>query len=371
MLYQTKDSRAAVFLGVQRKTFYSKDPSFYPYPAADVTGFEISECILLQMPSSNSLLSRYANLNRLWIKNSKIGNVFAEQFVGFNCLKSLQIISCDVEYLPGDLFLHMPNLESIYLVKNRIKFIDKEIFDSLTKLSHVDLTENVNIDMKYNKDIVGDGFVTLNELKNEIALKCKTLDVIIKEQKNEFSKKVKKLEKKLEVTQSLLIKRENVEDLTIVVDQKEFKVKKAVLKAQSQMLFRMINENPEAELFEFTDITTQAFEEVVKFMNGAAINLEVNNIELYAAACQLEINSLTPIVNASLLRKIDQDNALDVLFVSNKYENYELKMKAFKEFKKKFPKQPIHIDLASQPEKLQKLLAAQKDMKEILGNNRV
>jgi len=62
-----------------------------------------------------------------------------------------------------------------------------------------------------------------------------------------------------------------------------------------------------------------------------------NFMHLFAAAEKLEIDELKNFAASKIIVMIDQDNALEIFKLSNKYGHEELSKKAFNEFKKLYP----------------------------------
>lgn len=556
-------------------------------------------CKMSKIPLPRSILNHVPNLQVLKISNVPLNSISKADFEGYECLKDLIIIGTNIQFLPGNVFESTPNLEVINFKGNRIKHIDERIIWSFSRMKYIDLTENVNINVKFDRihgedHSVGGFCVTFGQLENEIKTKCmpplkvptklplkwdreisptnatiqgselsndaddEDIDLAILEtehyeelkekidqeaklrrglrmellnlgqkleelkgqvqnnsktcndeanqvdaeikqltdlqkkfnediekkiievservtaistncelfEKNfndlnqgleackkenqeavkkltdeiesltkkcaEFQKGIDDSKKALESQQkyvkdlvkviltdnkkklhendlklrqeiaeankkcekqskelNLVIqshvavlkadfekkldeipaKRQRLEEYKIILGAEEFKVHKSFLLAHSPKIASMVRENPQMETFELKEeeISVESFKEILNFMYlGVAPSPQSNLISLYAASCHLEINTLATIVAGMLKEKIDPDNAFEILIYCNEYGKEELKMKAFEEFSKNFPKQKLAPEIASQPQVLAKLNAAKMEVESIL-----
>lgn len=134
-------------------------------------------CKMKKIPRARNILNLMTNLQILKIANAPINSVSSADFEGYECLKDLIIIGTNIQYLPGNLFEHTTRLEVVNLKGNRIRHIDERIIWSFSRMKYIDLTDNVNINVKYDRihgeDYSVGGFcVTFSQLENEIQTKC-------------------------------------------------------------------------------------------------------------------------------------------------------------------------------------------------------
>ena len=91
---------------------------------------------------------------------------------------------------------------------------------------------------------------------------------------------------------------------------------------------------------------------------------------MFAAAGKLKINKLMSFAAEKLVTQINQENAFEILKISNKYENEKLRQTSFQVIQKMFCCKKINENLATQSEKLQKLFDVKQkfdeDMMEFL-----
>lgn len=554
-------------------------------------------CKMYEIPRANIIRLHLPNLRILRIVNTPIKSINRDDLDGYECLRDLEIVGTNINYLPGDLFDHTPLLEVMNFKRNKIKFIEERIIAALIHMKYIDLTHNININVKFDRihstDSVDKNCVSFGELESAIIFRCKpplkisppgtfkylspssptnafdessevfndfnypeeeivpsTLDTKYEELKDKIesemklrrgqkleissiNQKLEELKKNIHLSnvesnkehsetkefidsQSNINKdverqiedifkdmaeindkfdnsekkftelnenfkafkktneaaieklKNNVEDLTktradhqkdidelknaselqkkdvkglvkviysenkkklsdhdsklrkeiaetskkcekqrtdlnlviqshvavlkadlekkieeipskrqrfddeytIIIGKEEFKIHKSFLLAHSPKIATMVREKPETESFELKEeeISVESFKEILNFMYlGVAPNPQSNLVSLYAASCHLEINTLATIVAGMLKDKINPDNAFEILIYCNEYGKDELKMKAFEEFSKNFPKQKLNPELASRPQVLAKLNETKMEVDNILG----
>ncbi|CAG9811163.1 unnamed protein product [Chironomus riparius] len=118
------------------------------------------------------------------------------------------------------------------------------------------------------------------------------------------------------------------------------KIHKFLLAARSPILAEILKSNPEVENLNLVEISVEIFEIILKFLytdelpgdNGTIV------LHLFAAAEKLKIEKIKNFAGTKLINTIDQENALNILKLSNKYEHEELRQKSFNKVKKMYPK---------------------------------
>ena len=89
-------------------------------------------------------------------------------------MKYLNLEGNEIEFLPGNLFEHVKNIEHIWLNSNKTKFIEPNLLDDLPKLKSISLEGNVNINKRHDSRYNGIlGHTTLEGIIKEIREKCK------------------------------------------------------------------------------------------------------------------------------------------------------------------------------------------------------
>lgn len=90
----------------------------------------------------------FKNLNKTFISHTDIKSLTKDdlQFLGGD-LKTFAIYYTLIEWLEADVFEYTPNLETIYLHSNKIKYVERGTFDQLKQLSNVVFNNNPCIDV--------------------------------------------------------------------------------------------------------------------------------------------------------------------------------------------------------------------------------
>ena len=86
------------------------------------------------------------------------------------------------------------------------------------------------------------------------------------------------------------------------------------------------------------------------------MNFHVKMIHLLSAASRLQIQKLKHFAAKNISKQINQDNALDVFKISNKYQQDELKQKSYNEVKLKYPEIEFKDEWVDDPEKVEKII---------------
>jgi FtsZ-binding cell division protein ZapB len=111
---------------------------------------DFSKCEFLKFPSAHGVIEHLKNLRAIIITQSVLPELTKNDLKGYDCLTMLTITSCNLEYLPGDLFENTPNLERVNFSQNQIRYIANNILDPLKNLKFFDLRSNPSIDAVYN-----------------------------------------------------------------------------------------------------------------------------------------------------------------------------------------------------------------------------
>lgn len=303
----------------------------------------------------------------LRILNSNLSEIKRDDLREYSEFVQLSFSYNEIEFLPGDLFADMRNLEIILFNGNKLEKIDPNLLDGLNKLKFVSFRNNPCIDKCYDRRGVH-GNATLDSLKLEISSKNSkpSTPLVRKINKNNNEKCSCKSDKKccngvwLDLKQIMM--NEKFKDFTVIVNEEKFKVHKFVFAACSAVLTEIIENNIEAESLNLTDISTETFRTILNFIYTDEMPQPnyTNFIQLYAAAGRLKIEKLKNFAAEKLIDEINENNAIEILALADKYENKNLHQKSFQEIKKILCAFKIRDDLAMEPEKLKNLLQIKK-----------
>jgi len=384
----------------------------------DVQCVRFENCTVPKLPQG--LTKIFPNLKGIWINNSKLEQITKNELAEYKSLEMFVSISNKVEFLAGNLFGDFDNLEIIVFAYDKLKIIEPNILDELNKLNYVNFRSNVNFNACYSS--TGDAeYSKIEELKDELFRKffpnnspeiknfvkrfqsrvqrlktsndklrdkvqnLENLEKESREQKELWIKKhdqlyqenfglkisTNKLKQELEKInkeQFLLtdiqnfLNNQKYSDLQVQIDDKKFKVHKFLLAARSPTLAEKFLANPEAENLNLTDIDVDNFEKILHFFYTDELPdaEDTNYVQLYGAASILKINLLISFSEPKVLENINPENAVEVLFLSNKFNNNEMRQKAFDEIKKDHP--DLSDNWIDKPEKVKKFI-------EVFGEN--
>lgn len=361
----------------------------------DTHGISFVNCKLHAWPLYEAIHNYFPNLVSIQIKHCSLQVITKESLRDYFALRELFFNENMIQALPGDLFEYTPQIEVVSFKNNRIKFIDAGIFDGIHNLKYFDLSGNKNIDCVY--DATKAQGKSLHDVEMEIRMRCKLtvsdIQQLLCESKQqnsqrphnpELMKKCDFLQKQVDAKQKFIEGNQKLiaelkasvrhwmslsKDFTITIEGKDIKVHKSVINEASPLLKELTDSDPEADSLELKDISVETFKEILDFMYEKKLpHQSANLVEIYSAASRLEMNQLAQFASKRVAKIINQDNAYEILKLSNKYDDDTLRSAAFKEFKKIFPNQNFSHEIATQPEALAKIMAMKKAMDEAFAS---
>lgn len=217
----------------------------------------------------------FPNLKCLAIVNCGLKKIRRSDFVGLGKLINIDLSSNDLESLPNDLFMDLPNLQRIRLSDNKIARISSKLMLHLKKsLIRVVLTQNALIDEFFFKDSYG----SLESIMLEMDEKC-----------------LPPLESHLGRLESLF-RSGKCSDLTVRVGEKTFKVHKSFLVAHSTVLEKAIADDMEecqSNIIEIYEFSSEVVESMLLFCYiGKIVSCKENLLELFEAAVTYQMPAL-------------------------------------------------------------------------------
>jgi hypothetical protein len=120
----------------------------------DVAGFWNQNRKMVFFPSN--LHDKFPNLFAIGIDNCGISEIHKEDLKPFGDeLLYFRLSKANLQMIEKDLFIHNPNLKVVGLHHNKIKRIDKNVFDNLKSLNQLWLSENncINKDAEKHEDV--------------------------------------------------------------------------------------------------------------------------------------------------------------------------------------------------------------------------
>lgn len=324
----------------------------------DVAALLICDCSITRTPQG--LAKKFPNLTVLGIFNSNLKQIEREDLKEYSKCIELDLCSNKIEYLPHNLLHDMKkSLEFINFNNNKIQIIHPNVFDGVKKLKYLDLSRNVCIDKVF--DSTSDsGNATLKEIKAEIRKKFTHKVMAEKLLSNSNHTLCNDLKKIIQSSHEF-------KDFTIKIGDDEFKVHKLILAARSSVLKEMIQNNIDAKSLHLVDITVEIFREILNFIytDELPTNENIDYEQLFIVTKRLNIELLMKNAAEKLITKVNADNALELLAISNKHNIDGLRRKSFNKIKKMLENESIDDNLATQIELLEEALKLKKEKENI------
>lgn len=290
----------------------------------------------------------FTNIKKLHIFSSNLESISKFDLQQFPNLKKISLLNNPLEYLPGDLFEFTRKIEIVSASPN-IKFIGEKLLDGLD-IKRVDFCGNKAINDFFSHESPSSEKTNLELIKSEIKLKCKPPKELVESHSEIEDLKHLKLE-------------ENPENFTIKIGQKIFKIDRNLLIDRSQTFADLILKNKNLKFLAIDDIPSEIFEDILTYMKTEELPIDAKKaIEIFDVAGKLKIESLKEICEEILLNELNFVDDLkfltEVFTLAAKFENKNLKLRAFEEIKKHFPGKKFGDELLEQPEKMKKLILA-------------
>ncbi|KAG5678941.1 hypothetical protein PVAND_008560 [Polypedilum vanderplanki] len=353
----------------------------------DVNLVFFEKCKISKIPKG--IMKTFPNSKILVINNSKLKTIIRDDLKENKNLEELYLVKNNITFLPGDLLKDLNKLTAFSVTYSKIELIEPNIFDKLTNLNCVDLSGNICIDKRFNSVEPNLQNATLDEIKTELqniyptwgdevknfkgeitseVLKTLKEKNSIKKQKTEVKNKNFQLKSDFIQDFKAIMENEDFKDFTIKIGSMEFKAHKFVLVARSPTFANIIKENVHAEYLNLLDISTDIFQVILDFIYTDEFpeNIQIDKIELFKVSERLKIEKLKNFAAEKLLDEINSENALEILKLSIKYKNDQLRQKSFEEIKKILDFIEIDDNLAFEPEKLEELIEIKNEKEQIL-----
>lgn len=353
----------------------------------DVNFIEFKKCIF-SSKIPKDLTKVFPNLLGFEILNSNLKELSRSDIEQFKTLKMFCCTKTYLKYLPGDLFNGFENLEWIDLGINDLEIIEPNILNGLDKLKMVSFSKNPNYEQFYSIFNNHAPNATLDEIKTQLVEKFILSFKNLKEskekleiEKNIVDQKLKAAEDKYEEIKNnemskngflgeinSFIQDNSTKDFIIKIDDQEFPAHRFILAARSPTLAEILENNPEADELKLVDISVNIFEKILKFLYTDELpkcdDVELNYLHLFAATGQLKIKNLKDYAAKKIIEQINEENVIEILKLSNKYDHEELRYKSFQKIKEKYPKIPFIDDWQKDDDKILKIIEAFEECEE-------
>ncbi|XP_070505198.1 leucine-rich repeat-containing protein 70-like [Chironomus tepperi] len=340
----------------------------------DVIGVKFSNCTITKIPSGPT--KTFPNLKILIMTGSKIKKITKTDLAEY---KNLEIIICDendIESLPGDLFEGFWNLKFISFAMNKLNDIEPNLLDGLSDLKHVNFKNNPKFNKIYSIYAVYNPNATLDDVRNQIFEKYYgNIENVKKMMENyeqhiqnlghnstisdaDYYKLINKLQTGIFGDLEAYILNESTKDFNVIINDRVYPVHKFLLAARSPTLAEVLKANPKVENLKLLDIPAVIFEVILKFLYTDELpgGNGIDFLDLFSTAVKLKIQELKNYAAERISSQLNEDNAFEILNQSIKHKMHDIKDKAYKMIKKKYPNFVVKDDLSLDPEKLYKFI---------------
>lgn len=265
----------------------------------------------------------FPNLTAIEFHKCRMKQISRTDLVGHENLIILSFPGNKLISLPDDLFVNTSKLQWIIASDNCID-VSKKLFEPLNmkEMKELDFTNNRSIHAAFKE---GNG--TLKDFMDEIdKTDCDPSTVDVKKSTDPF-KKLMEFQAKGMFT-----------DFTIKVREKEYKIHKAILAAQSSVFEELLSSDGQQgekitkKIKHFTD---EAFEEFMDSFYGGQVRKGVV-MELFELAVEFEVPNLKETCEEMIVECLEMSNALEVYNIGHERDSDILKRGAFSELMKLF-----------------------------------
>lgn len=94
----------------------------------------------------------FPSLKAFWVTGTGLKEIKSCHLKSYVNLREFHIENCAIEVIESDLFIHNPKLEYVSLHSNKIKYVENNVIQPLSKSIHIDFNKNLCVDLKSNND---------------------------------------------------------------------------------------------------------------------------------------------------------------------------------------------------------------------------
>ena len=289
----------------------------------------------------------FISLTILEVSNCGLKAISRQDLIGFSLLQDLCLKQNDLKSLPDDLLTGMRRLKFVNFESNLLERLSSKLLEPIK-------------DQLLFAAFYGNPFINENFVKSQgqdLKAFMKLLDenhlppIVASSTPN---KKEELYEKGL------------FHDCTLVLGDKNFKVHKIILAAQSPYFERFFSEAPENnQALMIHKYNAASFDDFLRFFyNGSRIRKGSNAVELLQIAHQFEFANLKSVCEENILRKLDESSFIAVYNLGHRYESEKLKQAAFKVIQKLFP--GTSDDCIDQVNEMNALIATKRRLEDLV-----
>lgn len=319
----------------------------------DVIAVRFDKCKMTDVPQG--IMKIFKNLKILLIYGAEITKLAKEDFEEFTQITQLWFANSSIEYLPGNLFDHMPLLEMIEFSNCDISFIDPHIFNRLANLKVVKLKNNRHINVIYDSVSGIQDSISLIQLKRKLLITRVNPSVTYKTYYH--------IPYKMAADLKCLLNDESFKDVTIDVNGVKFMAHRFILAARSSYFAEKIKADPNVTTIKLHGVWQRTFEEILHYIYTGYLSFpgtKIDMVDLFHASILLGLDELKQHALNEL--EVTTTNAVYWLSIANKNGHKILQQKAFEKIKETLPDKVLKPEWAEDTSKIEAVLKAKGDM---------
>lgn len=301
-----------------------------------------------------NLSTIFPNLHYLLIAKCYLKEVTVEDMAGLERLEIFWVPDNNITTVPVDLFQNMPHLEQVGFSRNLIQKFDLKALKPIENtIKYFSILDNPGISDKFEKRVneFGDFIkrLELTELNKEsssnLRVMSERLETLEKESMH-LSEQLKLAKTQIEKAEAIdrrfehLFTTEKHSDFTIKVRDKEYRVHKSIIAAQSSVFDKLISENPGVATESFDNIryfSEEAIDEFIRYFYVKEDPSQKNVLHLLELSVEFDVPELRSKSETIANQGINPENALECFNLAVKRSLPSLKRASFDAIKKAHP----------------------------------
>lgn len=327
----------------------------------DVSDLSITESNIDCFPEGIAKI--FPNLTNLNLWKCGLKSITTRDLIPFEHLELICLDNNNLLSLPNDLFVALPKVRWIYCCDNKIESLSAKLLEPIkNELIYASFARNAKIDAVFDRG---------NEKRNSMADFLAQIDQKCTQSCQQSLQSTDLMQSRAKKIDEVLRSRK-FSDFTIKLRDREFKVHKFMLAAQSSVFASMFSDDVDEGAQAFRNIkntSEKAFEAFLEYFYSGALEEGGNAMEMFELASEFDVHELKSTCEKMILENPGEFSPIELFNLGHSYSSDALKKSAFAQIKSIFPemadkaiedKQLVN-DIFEAKEKLDKLIVTAKD----------